>query len=71
MSQKSSLQQSAQFVSMVLTPDRRDLSAQQKRALKALSGLLDRSIAENKAFAHFVLSLEGQEKAGFFLDAPL
>lgn len=50
---------------------RRGLNAQQKRTLKALSGLLDRSIAENKAFAHYVLSLEDQRKAGFFLDAPL
>lgn len=50
---------------------RRGLGARQKRTLGMLSGLLDRSIAENAAFAHFVLSLEDQEKAGFFLDAPM
>ena len=54
-----------------LAVTRRGLNPQQRRTLRALSGLLDRSIAENKAFAHFVLSLEDQEKAGFFLDAPL
>ncbi len=54
-----------------LAAARRSLSAQQKRTLGILSGLLDRSIAENKAFVHFVLGLEDQEKAGFFLDAPV
>lgn len=54
-----------------LVVKRRDLKAQQKHTLGMLSELLDRSIAENKAFAHFVLSLEDQQKAGFFLDAPM
>ncbi len=54
-----------------LAVTRRALSAQQKRTLTGLNGLLDRSIEENKAFAHYVLSPEDQEKAGFFLDAPL
>jgi hypothetical protein len=54
-----------------LAVTRRSLSTQQKRTLGMLSGLLNRSIGENKAFAHSVLSLEDQEKAGFFLDAPM
>lgn len=54
-----------------LSATRRGLSVQQKRTLKMLSELLDRSIARNKAFAHFVLSLEDQHKASFFLDAPI
>jgi len=53
-----------------LAATRRGLSAQQKRTLGMLSELLDRSIAENKAFAHFVISLQDREKAEFFLDAP-
>ena len=50
---------------------RRGLNAQQKRALKALGKLLDRSLAENEAFAHFVLSLEEQAKVWSFLSAAL
>lgn len=54
-----------------LAATRRGLSAQQKRSLGMLRRLLDRSIAENRAFAHFILRLEDQEKAAFFLDAPM
>lgn len=54
-----------------LVVKRQNLNPQQRLTLRALSGLLNQSIAENKAFAHFVLSLEDQAKAGFFLDAPL
>jgi hypothetical protein len=44
------------------------LGAQQERSLRLLSTLLDRSIGENKAFAHYVLSLRDQEAAAYFLD---
>lgn len=47
---------------------RRTFGRQQQRNLELLKMLLDNSIAENKAFAHFVLSLRDQESAGFFLD---
>jgi hypothetical protein len=43
------------------------LTEQQHRTLRLLSEILDRSIAENPAFAHFVLSLSDQEKASNFL----
>jgi hypothetical protein len=46
---------------------RQNLSAQQKRNLGFLRELLNRSLEENSAFAHFVLSLEDQERAAFFL----
>lgn len=54
-----------------LAATRRGFGAQQKRTLAMLTGLLNRSIAENKAFAHIVLSITDQEKAGYFLDAPI
>jgi hypothetical protein len=47
---------------------RRALGRQQRRNLDLLNTLLDRSIEENKAFAHFVLSLRDQEAAAFLLD---
>jgi hypothetical protein len=46
-----------------------ELSAQQKRNLVLLKELLDRSLEENSAFAHFILSLEDQERAAFFLSS--
>lgn len=39
------------------------LTAQQKRTLRLLSELCDRSVSENPVFAHYVLSLSGQQKA--------
>lgn len=47
---------------------RRSLGERQQRTLSLLNALLDRSVAENKAFAHYVLSLRDQEAAAFFLD---
>ncbi len=47
----------------------RDLSAQQKRNLDLLRELLDLSLEENPAFAHFILSTEDQRRAAFFLQA--
>jgi Protein of unknown function (DUF3800) len=46
---------------------RQSLSAQQTTNIGLLGELLDRSLAENPAFIHFVLSLEDQERAAFFL----
>jgi hypothetical protein len=46
---------------------RQNLSAQQKRNLGLLRELQNRSLEENPAFSHFVLSLEDQERAAFFL----
>lgn len=51
-----------------LVAERRGLGEQQQRSLGLLNALLDLSIGENKAFAHYVLSLRDQEAAGFFLD---
>jgi hypothetical protein len=48
---------------------RESLTIQQKRSLGLLSELLDRSLRENPAFAHFILSLEDQARAAFFLRA--
>jgi hypothetical protein len=46
---------------------RQQLSVQQGTNLGLLNKLLDRSLEENPAFVHFVLSLEDQERASFFL----
>lgn len=48
---------------------RQHLSAQQQTNLGLLGKLLDRSLEENPAFIHFILSLEDQERASFFLQA--
>lgn len=51
-----------------LVAARHRFSAQQRRNIDLLGTLLDRSIEENKAFAHFVLSLEDQSRAGLLLN---
>ncbi|UVK48936.1 hypothetical protein BPNPMPFG_006554 (plasmid) [Mesorhizobium sp. AR07] len=51
-----------------LVDARRGLGEQQQRSLSLLNALLDRSIGENEAFAHYVLSLRDQQAAAFFLD---
>lgn len=46
---------------------RASLSAQQELNLNLFRKLLDRSLEENHAFAHFILSLEDQQRAASFL----
>ena len=46
---------------------RRALNAQQERNLALLKQLLDRSLEENPAFAHYILSFEDQHRAASFL----
>ena len=46
---------------------RENLNAQQERNLALLKHLLNFSLEENQAFAHFILSLEDQRRAAFFL----
>lgn len=46
---------------------RAGLSAQQEANLSLFSQLLDRSLEENPAFAHFILSLEDQQRSAAFL----
>ncbi|MCZ4072806.1 DUF3800 domain-containing protein [Agrobacterium sp. LMR679] len=43
------------------------LTAQQKRTLRLLSELCDRSVSENPVFTHYVLSLSDQQKASDLL----
>jgi len=47
---------------------REALTSQQARNLALLNQLLDRALEENKAFAHFMLSLDDQRNAGYFLE---
>ncbi|MCP1975668.1 DUF3800 domain-containing protein [Bradyrhizobium elkanii] len=51
-----------------LRDTREALTSQQAKNLALLSELLDRALDENKAFAHYVLSLDDQRNAGYFLD---
>jgi hypothetical protein len=46
----------------------KNLNTLQKMNLGLLKRLIDRSVAENKAFAHRVLSLEDQQRAALLLD---
>ncbi|MBR1177086.1 DUF3800 domain-containing protein [Bradyrhizobium sp. KB893862 SZCCT0404] len=46
---------------------RRALNPQQARSVALLRHLLDRSLAENPAFAHYILSAEDQGRAALFL----
>jgi hypothetical protein len=48
---------------------RESLNPQQERNLGLLRQLLDRSLEENRAFAHYVLSLEDQQRAAFLLES--
>jgi hypothetical protein len=50
-----------------LSKMRRALNPRQKRNLALLRRLLDRSLEENPAFAHFVLGLEDRRRAELFL----
>ncbi|WP_407193773.1 DUF3800 domain-containing protein [Bradyrhizobium sp. STM 3566] len=47
---------------------RESLDPQQQRCLGLLQELLARSLAENNAFSHYILSLDDQRKAAYFLD---
>ncbi|MCP1908960.1 hypothetical protein J2R96_001440 [Bradyrhizobium elkanii] len=47
---------------------RESLSHQQERNLGLLRQLLDRSLEENSAFAHYVMSLEDRQRAAFLLE---
>lgn len=46
---------------------RHALNPNQQRSLALFTQLLDRSLAENPAFAHYILSAEDQRRAAFFL----
>lgn len=48
---------------------RHQLNPQQERSLALLRQVLDRSLEENPAFAHYILSFEDQRRAAFFLAA--
>ncbi|MBZ9763969.1 hypothetical protein LB553_24230 [Mesorhizobium sp. CA8] len=63
------------FLSFVCSSDdaglmaaRRGLGEREQRSLSLLNALLDRSVAETKAFEHYLLSLRDREAAAFFLD---
>lgn len=47
---------------------RRGLDQQQQRSVALLGALLDRSIAENEVFAHYVMSAEDLNKAAMFVE---
>jgi hypothetical protein len=47
---------------------RRSLNARQEASLSLLRKLRDRSLDENQAFAHVVLSLEDRRREALFLD---
>ncbi len=52
-----------------LVQSRESLNPQQERNLGLLRQLLDRSLEENSAFAHYVLSFEDRQRAAFCLSA--
>lgn len=63
------------FYSMLLRHDweevvemRESLNARQEASLSLLRKLRDRSLNENQAFAHVVLSLEDRRREALFLD---
>lgn len=46
---------------------RQGVNSQQEQNLALLRAVLDRSLEENPAFAHYILSAEDQRRAAFFL----